>query len=53
MAPHEVVHIIDILSRRLSTEEVVDTLRELKAVTIDKEYQAVLVRLEQELARRR
>jgi hypothetical protein len=53
MAPHEVVKIIDILLRYCSEDRVAVMLRDLKSVTIDKEYQAVIARLEAELNTRK
>jgi hypothetical protein len=52
MAPAEVVRIVDILLEYLPHEEVEALLEEFKSVTVDKEYQAVLARLLDELASR-
>jgi hypothetical protein len=52
MAPTEVVKIVDILLEYLPPEEVERLLEDFKPVTPDKEYQAVLVRLLDELASR-
>ena len=52
MAPDEVVDIIDILLRYLPREEIVMLIADLRPVTIDKEYQHILSRLDAELAGR-
>jgi len=52
MAPHEVVRIVDVMLTYMSKTQVKAFLSDLRPVTIDKEYQAVLTRLENELASR-
>lgn len=52
MAPHEVVSIVSLLLKYLPKDQAAAFLRDARPITIDKEYQHVLTRLENELAGR-